>query len=253
MRRLPAGPDPMQGTRHSILEAVRQRVSAAAAGGGADPAVIFDLDGTLFENTPRTQRILLAFALERGDEPLRQRVESVPVACYRYRIGDTLERLGVNGREREEIEGYWQRHFFSDRFLRFDTPLDGAPRYLRRLHAAGAHLIYLTGRDVPNMLAGTVESLAIHGFPIGQLGVELFLKPDPAMDDRVFKAEAARRLGRRRRVVAIFDNEPTQLLDLLSAMPGAIGILVEGLRAGEVSELGPAILRLASFSSEDGA
>jgi hypothetical protein len=224
----------MQATRHSILEAVRDRVSAAVASGGADPAIIFDLDGTLAENTPRTQRILLAFALERGDEPLRQRLESVPVACYRYRIGDTLERLGVNGREREEIERYWQRHFFSDRFLRFDTPLDGAPRYLRRLHAEGAHIIYLTGRDVPNMLAGT-SVLAI-GFDRAARGRAL------PQADRPWMTACSGRRGPPARRPPASDRDLRQRAggssDLLAACRARPA---SGRRPGarQVSELGP--------------
>lgn len=234
--------------RHSILSDIRARV-AQAARDGDDPAVLFDLDGTLFENTPRTQRILLAYALAVGDEEFRRSVDTVPAACYRYKIGETLDRLGVNGARREAIEQFWQRHFFSDRFLRFDEPLAGAAAYVRALHAAGAHIIYLSGRDVPNMLVGTIEGLAIHGFPVGQFGVELVLKPDPAMDDRVFKAAASRAIGERRQVVAVFDNEPAHLKELLTAMPGAIGVLVESLRAGE-DELPVATPRIASFQGE---
>jgi hypothetical protein len=241
----------MQARRHSILADIRDRV-ARAARDGDDPAVVFDLDGTLFENTPRTHRILLAYALTAGDEELRRSLDSVPAACYRYRIGETLERLGVNGAQRASIEEFWQRHFFSDRFLRFDEPLAGAAAYVRGLHASGAHVIYLSGRDVPNMLCGTVECLAIHGFPVGQFGVELVLKPDPALDDRVFKADASRAVGARRQVVAVFDNEPAHLKELMTAMPGAIGVLVESLRAGE-DELPASTPRIASFSGDAAA
>lgn len=238
----------MQARRHSILADIRDRV-ARAARDGDDPAVVFDLDGTLFENTPRTRRILLAYALTAGDEELGRSLDTVPAACYRYRIGETLDRLGVNGARRASIEEFWQRHFFSDRFLRFDEPLAGAAAYVRGLHASGAHVIYLSGRDVPNMLFGTIECLAIHGFPVGQFGVELVLKPDPAMDDRVFKAAASRAVGERRQVVAVFDNEPAHLKELMTAMPGAIGVLVESLRAGD-DELPASTPRIASFSGD---
>jgi beta-phosphoglucomutase-like phosphatase (HAD superfamily) len=234
--------------RHSILTDIRDRVTQAARDGD-DPVVLFDLDGTLFENTPRTQRIILSYALATGDEELRRRLDTVPAACYRYKIGETLDRLGVNGVRREAIERYWQRHFFSDRFLRFDEPLKGAAAYVRSLHAAGAHVIYLSGRDVPNMLIGTIEGLAIHGFPVGQFGVELVLKPDPAMDDRVFKAAASRAIGERRQVMAVFDNEPAHLKELMTAMPGAIGVLIESLRAGE-DDLPAVTPRIASFEAE---
>jgi beta-phosphoglucomutase-like phosphatase (HAD superfamily) len=238
----------MQARRHSILTDIRDRV-ARAAQDGDDPAVVFDLDGTLFENTPRTQRILLAYALTAGDDELRLSLDAVPAACFRYRIGDTLDRLGVNGLQRAAIEEFWQRHFFSDRYLRFDEPLAGAAAYVRGLHASGAHVIYLSGRDVPNMLCGTIECLAIHGFPVGQFGVELVLKPDPAMDDRVFKAAASRAVGERRQVIAVFDNEPAHLKELLTAMPGAIGVLVESLRGGE-DDLPASTPRIASFRGE---
>jgi beta-phosphoglucomutase-like phosphatase (HAD superfamily) len=237
--------------RHSILADIRERVIAIARDGG-DPAVVFDLDGTLFENTPRTQRILLAYAHERRDEELLRRLESVPAACYRYKIGETLDRLEVNGDRREAIASYWQRHFFTDRFLRFDEPMVGAAAYVRQLHVSGAHIIYLSGRDVPNMLFGTIECLAIHGFPVGQFGVELVLKPDPAMDDRVFKAAASKQVGERRQVVAVFDNEPAHLRELMAAMRGATGVLVESLRAGD-DDLPATTPRIASFACEPGA
>ena len=57
--------------------------------------------------------------------------------------------------------------------------------------------MYLTGRDVPRMLEGTQKSLREHGFPLGQAGIELRLKPVAEWDDAEFKVDVLRESAHR--------------------------------------------------------
>jgi hypothetical protein len=118
--------------------------------------------------------------------------------------------------------------FFSNEYVRFDTPLADAPLFFGGLHARGVHIVYLTGRSAEEMGEGTLRALRIHGFPIDPIRwrTTLIMKegtnkalitPDMSEEDRrtalkrsdeAFKREAFARIRDMGTVVASIDNEP---------------------------------------------
>lgn len=204
---------------------VAQSISA-----GAIPVVVFDLDATLFDNRVRTLTILSEYAdaVESQDADLAAALRSLEAQSVDYLLADTLRVCGVtNGEIVHQITDFWRDRFFSDDYCGYDVPLYGAPEYVNACYEAGATVVYMTGRDVPGMLLGTVASLRDHGFPMGVAGVELVLKPDATMPDEAFKRSALGTLNRVGDVVAFFDNEPANCNVAREAFPDAIVVLLE--------------------------
>ncbi len=221
-------PESTRAQQHSVLKTVLRRCQAEKTRG--TPVVVFDLDGTLMDNRPRTLAILREFAKQHLDhEPdLAQRFESASVGDVSYLLTDSLARLGVHRTERvAEIEAFWRDRFFADPHLAHDVALAGAREFAHACYRAGAVLVYLTGRDLPLMGTGTFQSLRDLGFPIGIAGTELVLKPDAAMPDEEFKRLTAPELARVGHVVAAFDNEPANCNVLLAHYPDAHVVFVD--------------------------
>ncbi|MEO0322118.1 MAG: hypothetical protein AAF447_04120 [Myxococcota bacterium] len=194
------------------LQRVLDRVSVAAEDGGPPPLVVFGLDGSIFDNRRRTLQVLLEYAEEvEVDEPdVADALRSLTLEGVQYLLGETLRECGLQGAElTRDVTSFWRERFFTDDYAMLDEPQAGAVDYLRGLQEAGAGLIYLSGRDVPGMLLGTVASLREHGLPLAEPGVQLVLKPDATLGDESFKRTAFPRLAGFGEVVAVFDANPS--------------------------------------------
>ena len=175
------------------------------------PTVVFDLDATLFDNRPRTVQILKEYAdeeLKSARPEAAQKIATLTAPMVQYALTDTLKSLGVT--EEAVVNNaavFWSQRFFSDEYLRYDVPMPGAVNYVRSLYSAGARIVYVSGRDLPRQLLGSVRSLRDQGFPIGIQGTELIMKPSVQTADTVFKQQATNYLRQFGRVVAAFDSE----------------------------------------------
>src|SRR5688500_6187377 len=84
--------------------------------GQPTPIVVFDLDGTLMDNRPRTAVILreLADELRRESHSAAEILAAARAEELAYLLGDTLKRLGVEHPELvSRAEGFWRERFFS--------------------------------------------------------------------------------------------------------------------------------------------
>jgi hypothetical protein len=179
--------------------------------GQPSPVVVFDLDGTLMDNRPRTLAILqeLAFELRAEAHGHAEILGAAKADNLAYLITDTLQKLGVEHPELiDRAESYWKSRFFSDDYLKHDVAIEGSVELARACYEAGATLVYFTGRDLPLMGLGSFQSIRDLGFPIGVVGTELVCKPDAKIPDELFKRIEGPKLLRVGRVVAAFDNEP---------------------------------------------
>lgn len=211
------------------LERLRQRVDSLSAV-GATPIVIFDIDGTLFDPAPRHEAIFRRYAAEHPEDApaLLPKLEGLPHAAYAYAPESTLHRMGVTDTALvRRIRAAWVRDFFSNRDLAADAPLPGAAAYVRDLWERGAFVVYLTGRDVPRMLEGTVASLRDHGFPVAAPRVSCVLKPEPRMRDADFKDPALDQIASVGVVCGVFENEPGNLNLMADRFPAADAIFVD--------------------------
>jgi hypothetical protein len=193
--------------RHPILQTVLDDVERLRA---ERPVVLFDLDGTLYDNRPRTLRILHAFAaqLPREHAADAERIRALAYTELHYRMDETLAPRGVAPAVIAAAQVAWRTRFFTDAACSDDVPVAGSVPFVRRCWDLGATVVYLTGRDIPGMLLGTCRTLRDDGFPIAVPRVELVMKPTFEEGDTVFKERLLAPLSELGHVVASFDNEP---------------------------------------------
>ncbi len=212
--------------------------------------MVFDLDGTLMDNRPRTCAILREFAetLGPGDADIAARLKAAAPDELAYLLTDSLVRFGIVRTDLvARAEAFWRDRFFADDHLRHDVEVPGAVAFAHACYEAGATLVYLTGRDLPLMGIGSFRSLRDLGFPIGVPGTELVLKPDAQMPDEAFKRLEAPKLARVGRVVAVFDNEPANCNTLLAVNPGCKSVLLDTQHLPGAPPLDSGVLVVADF------
>ena len=234
--------------KHGLLRRIVSRCASTAE--GKTPVVVFDLDGTLMDNRPRTVTILRELAEQWATREPEASAMLANVAPERmsYLLTATLATLGVTRSDLvAEAERFWRERFFGDDYMRFDIELAGGVPFARACYDAGAILIYLTGRDLPMMGTGTFRSLRDLGYPIGVPGTEVVLKPDAAMPDEAFKRLEAPRLARVGTVVAVFDNEPANCNALLELNPGADSVLLDTQHLPGAPPLAPGVWVIDDF------
>lgn len=215
--------------------------------------MVFDLDGTIMDNRPRVVAILRELAeVWRDQHPgAASTLAGIGVDEVAYGFVDTIKRAGVHD-ERLHAEGlrFWRERFFKDPHIRHDTEIAGARDYVRACHDAGAVIVYLTGRDLPNMALGSFASLRDLGFPIGTIGTELVTKPAFETPDSVFKREVAPGLQRLGEVIAVFDNESANCNLFLEVHPECTAVFVDTQYAPDPPPLDPRVHVIHSFELE---
>lgn len=207
---------------------------------GKKSLVVFDLDSTLFDVSPRLQRILLDFAAQ----PLNQKRFPEQVALFKnikalqtdWGIQNALQRAGLDGHHpefQEAVREYWQKNFFSNHYLQFDDLYDGALEFTLAVDKAGAEIAYLTGRDVERMGTGSVETLERWGFPLHDKA-KLVLKPHRSMDDAQFKTDYFIEADKENyEKIYFFENEPVNLVHLAQFCPHVEMIFFQSTHAGK--------------------
>jgi phosphoglycolate phosphatase-like HAD superfamily hydrolase len=211
---------------------------------------VFDLDGTLMDNRPRVAAILRELA-----DSWRSEHPAEAAACAGaepsgivYGFVENLRRLGVTD-PALQAQGldFWRQRFFRDHHVRHDVAVRGACDYVRACHRAGAIIVYLTGRDLPNMALGSFASLRDLGFPIGVIGTELVTKPFFEQPDAEFKREIAPELARLGEVIGVFDNEPMNCNLLLGAHPSSTAVFLDTQHAPDPPPLDPRVHVIDTF------
>lgn len=232
-----------------------QRIAARAAERTArcPNVLVFDLDGTLIDNRPRVVAILheLGQAWRKVDGRAAEACESARVEHIGYGFTKTLTRLGITDPALHEAGlAFWRERFFADPHMQHDVETPGARDYVQRCYDAGATIVYLTGRDLPNMALGSFASLRDLGFPIGVIGTELVVKPTFEMPDAEFKHRVAPALARLGTVVGIFDNEPANCNLLLTSHPDSTSVFLDTQHAPDPPELLPGVAVIDDFTME---
>ena len=192
-----------------VLQRVLDRVAVTAADGGPPPLVVFGLDGTLYDNRPRTLQIMLEYAddVRHSAPDVAAAIEGLDMERIHFLLSETLRECGlIHADVIRDVTHFWRERFFSDDYATLDLASEGAAEYVGHVYAAGAGIVYLSGRDVPSMLIGTIARLRDDGFPLASPGVQVVLKPDSTLGDESFKRTALRQLHGFGEVIACFDS-----------------------------------------------
>jgi hypothetical protein len=233
-----------QSTLRAILDEARSL--------GSQAVLAFDLDSTLFNNSPRQARILREFGVARAVEKLS--------ACGPHHWKSSFDMRGAMlncGLTEPEVESlypqvraFWLERFFTNEYCVDDVAHQGAAAFTHAVVATGAHLAYVTGRH-EGMRAGTVECMRRNGLAVpGEGRVHLLMKPSEHDNDDAFKREAHARLGALGRVIAAFDNEPTHANDYLRRFPEAKVVHLATDHSGRPVVLLDEIVSVPHFSHE---
>lgn len=238
--------------RHPLVE-VAEFVRAHAM--TSKVAVIFDLDSTLFNVSPRTQTILRRLGRDpafmekfaREAEILRD-VEVLPTD---WGVREVLSRTSIQPSLElfESIRLYWRTHFFSSHDLHEDHIYPSANEYVRHLESLGARILYLTGRWENEMREGTVAALKAWGFPYGGDEV-LLMKPSEVETDEGFKAGVLKELAKKFDHIWFFENEPVIINEIRGLLPQVKIVFVNSTHSRKGSP--PADLPAIGMSYSEG-
>lgn len=172
---------------------------------------VFDLDSTLFNVSPRSERILHEFAETYDLKDLLK----ISIDLKDWGIYEALLRAGYNKGEYEELhlklKKFWADRFFSSEYLHYDTPYLGAIHFVQSIAKKNVQIYYLTGRDTFRMGLGTLAVLKKWGFP--SQPEQIHLKPHKELDDHFFKLDWIKKLSdaHPQSNVYLFENEPVNI------------------------------------------
>lgn len=181
--------------------------------------VVFDLDSTLFDVSPRSQQILKEFAQlpdAKQKYPLIcTQLEMVEIKHSDWGISEAILRHGIDINHSDfllQLMDYWKVCFFSNSYLQYDKPYAGAVDFAQEVAKRGAYISYLTGRDVHRMGIGTQEVLLRHQFPLDNQKYKIALKPHKDHDDAHFKKDWFNQIPiDEYEHIWFFENEPVNL------------------------------------------
>jgi hypothetical protein len=217
---------------HLPVSSAREVLDAMLARAKSSPGrawVALDLDGTLFDNRPRTLAILQAFGMSKRHEvpELGSAIAQLGIHDLQYSPAAAVHKLGLpQAQLPDQFMAFWRERFFTNAWQAVDTVEPGAVAFAHALVDAGVGVVYLTGRDRPGMMGGVLQSLDMHGFPLMTAQTQVVLKPSFAMADVEFKRGALAELGKNGPVVGLVDNEPPIVNMALETVPDLVSVRI---------------------------
>jgi hypothetical protein len=221
------------------------------------PAIVFDLDGTLFDVGHRTLGILKQWLnlpeSKHHPKSLIKRIEGIGFNHIGYSLAHAFENAGMDMRNPDvmeilvTLERYWRKKFFDgESLIEFDAVYNGASEFVWFCKKIGLKIVYLTGRSHKVMANGTRQQLQKFGFPLED--AELILKVNTVTDDAVFKEEAFRAVCHSHHVVGNFENEYVNIRGMVGCAPEAVHVVVDSQHSGRpVAPLSEKVYRIQSF------
>lgn len=213
--------------------------------------VIFDVEGTLFDNRPRVVKILQEYGvaeLKVARPQYAQTIANLTPKHIQFELAETLKSIGII--EEPVVNNasvFWSQRFFTDEYLKYDAANAGAVRFIRDLYSKGARIVYVTGRDAQRQLVGTTQQLRDAGFPIGIQNTEIVMRPTAQTQEAAFKQQITNYLRQSGKVLATFETEAAYANVYRKAFPDAVGIIYEAPHAANPPALLEGIISLAAF------
>lgn len=215
------------------------------------PVIIFDLDDTLIDTRYRKLAILKELSEENLPQSefhsLCEILKTASIQHVKYLVKDTLNALGIFHDEFiTYTENYWKQKNFSSPYVLLDKPIQGASRYVNWLHRKGGKIIYLTGRDRENMGSGTLQNLKDLDFPVQDIS-NIVMKEDTSVSDADFKKVAIQSLVNQGEVIALFENEGRNLIEMAEYCPNSNLVILDTLQSPNQPFLPPDVHVIKNF------
>ncbi len=185
-----------------------------AINGQKKPVLIFDIDSTIFNVSPRNQDIFDLFcSIHKAKNPILLKISSSYQLKYTdWGLNPYLNMIPNNDSLKKEAHSFWKNHFFSGTFLFSDKPYKGIIPLIKLLYSKNSLILYLTGRDDHRMRKATLLQLRHWGLPL-DTEKNLITKPHKKMNDGEYKNKALLRIFKIyfKHSIFFFDNEPSVL------------------------------------------
>lgn len=205
------------------------------------PLVVFDLDSTLFDVSPRLEKVLIDISLtpefmERFPE-VNSYFRNIKTLRNDWGFIKVLQRAGVDHNHHElfdYVKEAWHQRFFSNEYIHYDVPYEGATFFVNQLHHLGIPIAYLTGRDVFRMEKGSIEVLKKWDFPLNDNNAKLILKPHKDMNDAKFKCDWFDTFDRSQySKIYLFENEPVNINYIQARLPEIEMVFFDSTHSGK--------------------
>lgn len=214
---------------------------------GKKPAWVFDLDSTLFCTGPRNQRVFWKFLQAKDSFPQHWASiwRDMGSAIQQYSIPKTfysiLRNYGWSEEDAkseaktiwEDYQDHWMKEFFLSSNISHDPAYPGALEFVEKVRAQGCDIVYLTGRDSPRAMEGTLHALRAAGFPMGE-GCHIRLKPFSSQGDLEFKLKASQRLNSEFEVLGLIENEPENLVMFAELFPKSMIVFFHSIMSARI-------------------
>ncbi len=187
-------------------------------------AVIFDIDETLIETTPRAMQGMKKWAETKEANAFPEvqgRLRRLTITQIRYDETETLAALGLNLNSSEVktalplLRRYWRDYYFSNEGIsNQETAYPGAFEFIKALLRLKVKIYFITGRNHETMREGTIQQLAYrlnqHGIDIESPYIDLKLRKKvqgQQIYTSTFKEMEFRSISQEYEVLAILDND----------------------------------------------
>jgi hypothetical protein len=232
---------------HGLLDNLLHNLKSELYNNKGSVLCVFDLDSTLFDVSPRIQRILEDLRelpeIKKSYPEIIPYLKDVKTQRTDWGIKAALFRAFEKASPppqnfQREARAFWAKHFFSNEYLHFDKPVEGAIDFVNSLFAMGAEIAYLTGRDWQRMGPGTVEVLKKWNFPVPEKDnpkatVRLVMKPIQGSDDTIYKSGWFEKLKPHSYAkILFFENEPKILHSIRENHPEVDIFFMETTHSG---------------------
>lgn len=185
-----------------------------ALNGQKKPILIFDIDSTIFNVSPRNQDIFDLFcSIYSGKNPILHKVSSLVRLSYKdWGLDPYTNLIGNETELKKSASSFWRKHFFAGTFLSSDQPYNKALELVCFFESKGCEILYLTGRDNHRMREGTLHQLKHWKLPLKK-DSDLITKPHKGMNDGDYKKSEISALLKKYlgHPIFFFDNEPSVL------------------------------------------
>ncbi len=190
--------------------------------------VLFDIDSTIMNTSPRNFAILEEAAREFSF--LEGLPEKMSPEQMGWNICDDVQKIRPLAKDQAYLlYDFWKRRFFFEPWIDYDIPYRGIRELLHWLHGY-CKIVYLTGRDSPYMGKATIASFIKHDLPHDEKTKFIF-KPSQDVPDLLFKQGVFEQVKTLGQVVLAIENEPANANAMKEAFPDAEVGLIQTITA----------------------
>ena len=122
----------------NLLHQIERRSSQ-----GKRSYLVFDIDNTLVDTRLRTLAAAKTYAQK---HPRYKELARLTLPKVKYNGRQVAQALGYSPKTTEKFQTFWNSFFMNPKNFKYDRPISKTINLLHQAHAAGAEIVYLTGR-----------------------------------------------------------------------------------------------------------